>query len=70
MTNDKPLTVKEAAEFLSVSTWQVRDYIYEGRLRAYKMGNGTGKRGSRREWRIWKKDLVAFINRSSNIKEE
>jgi len=65
----KLLTVNEAADFLSVNPWQVRDYITNGQLRAYKMGNGTGKRGNKRRWRIWKEDLIAFINRGSNIKE-
>lgn len=32
-------------------------------LKAYKMGNNTGKQGNKREWRIWQKDLVDFINR-------
>lgn len=60
---DKPLTVDEAAEFLSVSRWTVLDYIYQGKLQAYKMGNGSSKRGNRRQWRIWKNDLVDFINK-------
>ncbi len=61
---DKPSTVTEAADFLSVNPWQVRDYINKGMLKAYKLGNGTHKRGSRRHWRIWKTDLIAFINKS------
>ena len=67
MDNEKPMTVNEAAEFLSVNPWQIRDYINKGQLKAYKMGNGTNKKGSRRRWRIWKQDLVAFVNRISNV---
>jgi len=66
---DKPLTVAEASDFLSVNTWKVREYISKGLLKAYKLGNGTGKKGNKRRWRIWKEDLITFINKSSNIKE-
>ena len=66
---DKPLTVEEAATFLSVNPWQVRYYINSGQLKAYKMGNGSGKKGSRKHWRIFKKDLIAFLNRGSNAKD-
>ena len=69
MTENKPLTVAEAADFLSVNPWQIRHYISRGVLKAYKMGNGRNKKGSRRRWRIWKEDLVAFINRDSNVIE-
>ena len=65
--SDKPLTVKEAAEFLSVNPWQVRNYINKGQLTAYKLGNGANIKGNRRSWRIWKNDLVNFINRNSNL---
>ena len=60
---DKLLTVKDVAEFLSVTTHRVREYLRRGQLKAYKMGNNTGKPGNKREWRIWQKDLVEFINR-------
>lgn len=61
--NNKPLTVAKAADFLSVSTWTVREYIRLGLLKAYKLGNGAHKRGSRRHWRIWQQNLVEFVNR-------
>lgn len=61
--SDKPLTVKEAAEFLSVNPWQILHYINSGQLKAYKMGNGNNKKGNRRHWRIWRQDLIAFINK-------
>lgn len=65
---DRPLTVKEAAEFLQITTPQVRLYINKNLLKAQKIGNGT-KKGSTGRWRIWKHDLVEFVNRSGNVKE-
>ncbi|KKN59287.1 hypothetical protein LCGC14_0543860 [marine sediment metagenome] len=65
---EKLLTTQQAAEFLSVNVYQVREYIKNGKLLAHRLGNGTGKRGSRRPWRIWDFDLKIFINHSSNIK--
>jgi len=67
--SDKPLTVKEAAEFLSVTSRQVREYLARKQLKGHRIGNGTNKKGSRRHWRIWKDDLMEFTNRNSNIKE-
>lgn len=67
---ERPLTTDEAATFLSLSSWKIRDYINKGILKAYKVGNGTNKKNSRRRWRIWKDDLVEFINRNSNIEEK
>lgn len=68
--NDKLLTIKEAAEFLSVNPRIVRQYARKGILKAYKLGNNTGKGGSKREWRIWHKDLVDFINKGTKGKEQ
>jgi len=67
--NAKPqlLTVKEAAAFLSITSDQVRLYIKDGKLKAHRLGNGKGKRESKRPWRIWRRDLLEFVNRSSNI---
>jgi excisionase family DNA binding protein len=65
---DRPLTVKEAADFLKVTPQKVRDYIKANLLKAYKIGNGTGKSRSTSQWRIYEDDLVDFIKRSSNIK--
>lgn len=67
---NKPLTVKEAAEFLSCKPVQVRLYIKKGLIKAYKLGNGTHKKDSKGRWRIWYEDLVAFVNRNSNIKDD
>jgi len=66
---DKPLTTAEAADFLSVNEWTVRHYIRQGLIKAHKMGNGTGKKGNKRGWRIWREDLVKFLDSSSNISE-
>ena len=66
---ERPITAKEAAEFLNVNRGQIYYYTRLGLLRAYKLGNGISKKGSKRRWRIWKKDLIAFVNRVSNIKE-
>jgi len=66
---DKPMTVNEAADFLGVSSYTVAEYLRAGKLKGYKLGNGTGNKDSRRQWRIWKEDLIEFVNRSSNIKE-
>ena len=63
-----PLTVKQAAEYLQVNTEQIRRYISKGLLKAYKLGNGKNER-STGPWRIWKADLIDFINRSGNVKE-
>ena len=67
---DKPFTVKEAADFLGVSSYTIAEYLRAGKLKGYKLGNGTGNKDSRRQWRIWPEDLIEFVNRSSNIKEE
>ena len=67
MLKERPMTVAEAAEYLSVNPWQVRHYISRGILKAYKLGNGGNKKGSRRRWRIWKEDLISFVNRDSNV---
>ncbi len=66
---DELLTTKEVAKILKVNPWQVLDYIYQKKLKAQKMGNGIGKKGNKRRWRIWKQDLLDFINKGSNIKD-
>jgi hypothetical protein len=66
--DDKDIfTVNEVATILGLNRWTVCSYIYEGKLKASKLGDGTGKRGNKRRWRIWKKDLMAFVNRSSSL---
>lgn len=61
---EKPLTVNEAAEFLSVNPFIIRKYIHKGMLKAHRIGDGTGKTGQDLKgvrFRIWKKDLIAFL---------
>ena len=50
--DEEYFTVKEIAEHLKVSRQAVYDWIYEGRLKAVKVGNRT---------RIPKSGLEAFI---------
>ena len=69
MNNGKPLTTKEAAEFLNTSEDNIRDFLKQGKLKGYKLGNGTNKKGSRRRWRVWKDDLITFLEKGSNIKD-
>lgn len=63
-------SVNEIASILSVDRSTVLGYIYTAKLKAHKMGNGTGKKGSRgRRWRIWRDDFISFLDKGSNIKE-
>ena len=64
MSEDKLLTIEQAADFLSISQDGVRRYVNQGLIKAHKLGNHTNKRGNRRPWRIWQSDLIAFINRN------
>jgi len=52
MTDDRPLTMKEACEFLQVTHATVYRWINEGRLKAYKAGRGI---------RFHKPDLFAAL---------
>lgn len=67
MTDKLLLTVTEVADFLGISAYTVAEYLRAGKLKGYKLGNGKDKKGSRRQWRIWKHDLIEFVNRSSNV---
>jgi len=60
--SDRPLTVKEAAEYLRVNPGLVRKYISKGLLKAYKLGTSGKHKDSTSPWRIWKADLIDFIN--------
>jgi len=64
---DKMLTTTEVAKFLDMSAWKVRDYIKTKVLKAHKIGNGAGRKGSPKEWRIYEKDLIDFVNKGSNM---
>lgn len=56
--NKKLMTVREAAEFLKLSPFQVRVYCKRGILKANKVGTGKNTR-----WRIWEDDLFEFVNK-------
>ena len=61
MTKDKVMTAQEVADFLGVTRPQIYRWRAEGKLIGCRLGNGTGKRGSRREWRFLYKDVMAFV---------
>lgn len=61
----RPLTVQEAAEFLSVSSHAMRGYINKGLIKAHKIGvRGECPPNTpipKHPWRIYPNDLRAFI---------
>ena len=57
MTQEKFLTLKEAAKYLRVSERSLYRYIHDGRLNAAKVGY----------WRISENDLEIFIKQTSNV---
>ena len=65
--DDYLLSTTQAMKFLGIDWNAIYTYIAEGKLRAHKLG-GNGK--SRRHWRIWYSDLVAFINQDSGNEGE
>jgi len=65
--DDYLLSTTQAMEFLDIDWNAIYTYIAEGKLKAHKLG-GNGK--SRRHWRIWYSDLVAFVNQDSENREE
>jgi excisionase family DNA binding protein len=52
MTDDRPLTMKEACEFLQVSHTTLYRWVNQGRLRAYKAGRAI---------RFHKEDLLGAL---------
>lgn len=56
MINDRLLTSKQAAAYLSVSQDQLRRYLRMGKLPALKFGNGP-----KAEWRIRESNLNAML---------
>ncbi|GAF89423.1 unnamed protein product [marine sediment metagenome] len=55
---DRLLTANEVCSMLSIRHNALYEYIKEGKLKAHKLG---GNGNSRRPWRIWWKDLQAFV---------
>jgi len=64
--NDRPLTVIEAAKYLSVSLATMREYLRTGKVKAYKMGDDNRTKHNRYRWRIFKEDLDAFLKGDIN----
>ena len=60
MPEQKFYTLREVAKILRVSERSMFRYIHSGKLNASKVGY----------WRISKKDLDAFIKKSSNTKKK
>jgi excisionase family DNA binding protein len=58
LEEDKLLSTRQAREILGVALSTIYDYIHSGLLKAHKLG-GNGK--SRRHWKIWHSDLIAFV---------
>jgi excisionase family DNA binding protein len=56
---DKLFTIEEVAKILRVSGRSVTRYIESGKLKASKIG----------VWRIKESDLHAFLEKTSNLKE-
>jgi PTS system nitrogen regulatory IIA component len=52
MENNLVLTTEEAAEFLKLTPFTVRDYARRGILPSRKVGKG---------WRFYKPDLLAWL---------
>lgn len=55
---ERTLTVKAVARELQVSVGTVYNYIYEGYLKASKLG---GNFDTRKHWRIKESDLRTFV---------
>lgn len=52
------LSVKEAASYLGMADWTMRDYFRDGIIKAYKINGKT--------WRTTRKDLDDFIAQSTH----
>jgi len=55
---DRPFTVKEAADYLSVNEWTVRRYIRDGMLPRHYVGKTTNS-----GLRLFESELKTFLNR-------
>ena len=56
---NKVFNTKQVAEVLGVHLNTVWKFLASGELKGHKLG---GNDKSKRHWRIWEKDLEAFIN--------
>jgi len=58
---ERPMTVPEAAEYLSVNVFRMRTYLRDGLIKGYKMGSGDRTKNNRMRWRIYREDLDKFL---------
>ena len=58
---ERPLTINEAAEFLSVTPHQMRAWVRQGVIKAFRLGDDN-----KGHWRIMKADLMEYINKGMN----
>ncbi len=52
------MTTNEASTFLNINPYTLRKYIREGKIEAHKLSKDKVKG----KWRIWKSDLIKFLN--------
>jgi excisionase family DNA binding protein len=62
-TQKRLLTLNEAAEYLSISYWTMREYALNGYLPSVKLPCPSGNRKELRRTLIDRKDLDAFVER-------
>lgn len=55
------LNITEAAEFLGISTFSLRNFIKEGQLPAFRVG---------RQWRFIRGDLIAHLRMQYTKKDD
>jgi excisionase family DNA binding protein len=55
------LTVEEVASKLKLTRLSVRRMLYDGRLRAYKIG---------KEWRLRRQDVIDWMESNCNLKSD
>jgi excisionase family DNA binding protein len=59
------LTIKEATEYLKLkSVDSLMKYVKQGRLKAYRIGTGSG---SGNQYRFTKEDIDAFVTGDSHV---
>jgi excisionase family DNA binding protein len=61
MPDKEVLNTEEAAEFLGVSTFTIREYAKKGTIPCKKIG---------KEWRFYKPDLVAWVRGKAAPQEQ
>ena len=58
---ERPMTIREAAEFLSITPHQMRVFLRQGIIKGFRVG-----REGKGHWRILKDDLMEYINKGMN----